>query len=659
MRNGSFLPTVWNCASVLAHGLSADMASLVQWLYGTRSGRVATAMMGCVFAMSAGFYTTSQALPIYYRCVRAIKARGSTLQKSGNGPVAKDNEIDKVHCPEQIQDSDIEGSVEIYKSKKAEQDILCENLDETAKSSKQAVEPELQGAGMIESKRKNDDLDYKSSNLDTTSTTADLTLRTREIKAARLPGAIIRFEEKNLLLEEEVKDLRADILYQADEHEKKLAALQAQFFIEYGVIESEMETLGQANQVLCGEVAQANAAVEGLKMQMTTAAETAEAAKLDMMKKLEDEQAEYNKLEDDRDYLQEDKDALLKEIEGLKEDQHGLQQERDELAKQLSSLEDRDVESEQSLAECSPQLTSVTEELAELGHEIDEWTKLTEVKEHPKNTAEPEKVDALIDHMQSREDQVLGSIYDGTGAGSTAFDSGTPSGEEWTPKNQETCNYGVDFGGQPSLVFRDSGFVDDNKTVDKHHQSGNRLLIAFREKVEEILQALAEGTETSTTSHIETTLFTLVKDLENTLRQMPLAREGGSYGDDTLIDDTPDLSTTDLAVDDQSCPDEKATRSIKAPSEYDDDAWEQRLQGPSSFSDVVEECLPLSHRKQRNRALPPSNTNLVEAQRLLSDELQDQPTEPKMTRWKRFSHRSRSLMGGLHNSATPSDHGKR
>lgn len=613
-------------------------------------------MMGCVFAISAGFYTNSQALPTNYRCVRAIKERGSTLQKSGNDAVAEDNEIDTVHCPEQTQDSDIEDSVESYKSKEAEQDILRKNFEETTESQEQAIEPELQGAEMVESKQKSDDMDYKSSNLDTTLTTTELALTTRETRAARLHGAIPRLEENKLSLEKEVKNLRADILYQADEHEKNLAALEAQFLIEYGVVKGEMETLGKANQVLCGNVAQANAAVEGLKMQMETVAETAEAMNLDLMSKLEDEQAEYNKLEDDRDYLQEDNDALSKEIEGLKEDRHALQQERDELARRLSSLEDRNVESRQSLADCSPQLISITEEKAELEHETDEWTKLTEVKDHPKNTAEPERVDALIDHMQSREDEVLGSTCNGTGAGSTAYDSGTSSGEEWPQNNQETYGHGVNVGGQAGLVFRDSGYVDDNRPFDKHYQSGKRLLTAFREKVEEILQVLTEGTETSTTPHVKTTLFTLVKDLEDTLSQMPLAKEDDYQGDDTLIDDTSGQLTSDVAVDDHSCPGEKPTRGNEAPSEDYDDTFAQHLQDPYSFSDVVGE----DHVLQQTLPLkPPSVATLDKAQRTVSDELQDQTTKPKMTRWKKVSHKSRSLMGGLHNSATPGDHGKR
>lgn len=55
------------------------------------------------------------------------------------------------------------------------------------------------------------------------------------------------------MLEEEVRNLRSDILYQADEHEKDFATLELRFLAKYDLVEDELETLGEANQVLRGD----------------------------------------------------------------------------------------------------------------------------------------------------------------------------------------------------------------------------------------------------------------------------------------------------------------------------------------------------------------------------------------------------------------------
>lgn len=422
-------------------------------------------------------------------------------------------------------------------------------------------------------------------------------------------------------------------------YQTEIAALESKFLTEYGLLEDETEELRTNNKVLRGDIAQASANVEGLKMQIEAAADAANGLKLGLLNKLESEQAEYNILEDDRDSLKEAMDTLSKDLDISKEGQDVLQKENVELKELLARHDGR---------RC--------------------WYA---------STNQSQAADRTI-----REEQGFGNVQMNHGGGErdskspvepgnpTAIESRSPNVEGATNFSRSESNVGIRLCGHPSWTEQDdegdengiseqdhlvrlAGNCDpmtDDDCLEDHPLLNPHPLEMFQERVHEIQNALDKGKSSDSGLRAVASLSKLLADLDDLLHQMSYSNEDKSWNDDTLHD-MPAHSTTDSVIGDVPNRDRHDAGDIDMSLEKQRDT--QNLVGGSSLSDVVgwmnegQTATP-SNADAIGRGSPsPRSVAIADDKRSIGS-----PKAPgamtKSSKMRRWSSQSKAFLAGLH-----------
>lgn len=499
------------------------------------------------------------------------------------------------------------------------------------------------------------------------STQPDTAFTTIQTEAVNHKQVVANLRADNISLEEELDQLRYEAQCHVDEHDKDMIALESRFLTEYGLAEDEIDALRKENQVLRGDLAQATANVEGLKMQMETSAETAESMRQELVSKLVDEQAEYNKLEDDRDYLRDDNDELSQELEALKADQDALQLEKTELAKRVSSLEERNLGLEQQSINDAQQLNLLTKENVELTINSVEPTKAKATCQTSGTLEQADTREAQTEDLQGKAKDTWINENIKAGGEQTSSNGVAWSQDEERSLRRQDCQRSRTDVDEEGGILAFASIYNGSRTCfnvrETEQPLNSHLLIQFQSKVEAIQQALTEADSNNTIPRSGKILFAWVGDLYDLLYQDYFPQESPCPERGSLHDDTPSQSAPDLAVDDHFRPHKKiASSDVESSEKYHGgghSAWDRS----SHTLDVVGH----ERHEQPQQNIPPErNVNGdqdPQSSVFAYDDLTDGPTsessgqhsQQKASKWKKLSSRSRSFLGALHHAAPSND----
>lgn len=441
----------------------------------------------------------------------------------------------------------------------------------------------------------------------------------------------------------EHKHSRFELERQIVTHQKEISALETKFLTEYGLLEDEVEELRTSNNILRDDIAQASANVEGLKMQME-ATETANESKLGLLRKLETEQAEYNKLEDDRDYLKEAMDALSKDLNISQEGQHALQRENCELKKLLARHEGK---------QCG---CASTDQSQEADRTIREEQGLEIV--HMDSSGGERGSESPVDPGNPVAVEFRGPEVEGATNPSRFISNASLRLRGHTSWTEQGCDgHDTRIGDQNRLIrhISERNSMSSDENLDDHPLSNVHQLKTFHEKVAEMQTSLAKHKRSDSKFCAAASLSKLLADLD-LLHQMSLGNEDRSWNDD-ILHDTPAHSATGSVIGDVY--EQERHDIVKNYVGFEEQHDTQNLVGGSSLSDIVGcmengQSVATSNVESVGRASSSPPTGAIAHDKTLGN-----PKAPgaktKLSKMRRWSSQSKAFLTKLHGPHASTD----